>query len=111
MAVGQLLAQSGRPEALIASNGVMLLDMVRAIRRSGLRMPQDIGLAGFDNEPWTEIVGDGITVIEQPVEDIGRNAVAILLDRSAHPDGAAKRLALQARCVVRGSTVGPPSPA
>lgn len=103
-AVAQLLAESQRPDALIASNGVMLLDMVRAIRRTGLRIPEDIGLVGFDNEPWTEIVGEGITVMEQPVEEIGRNAVAMLLERGLHPEAAAKRLALQARCVIRGST-------
>lgn len=104
-AVGRLLAEEDRPEALIASNGLMLLGVVRALRRAGLRIPEDIALAGFDNEPWTEIVGAGITVMEQPVEEIGRNAMGMLLDRSAHPGGAAKRLALQARCIVRGSTL------
>ena len=35
----------------------MLLDVIRALQRAGLVVPQDIALAGFDNEPWTEMVG------------------------------------------------------
>lgn len=101
-AVRRLLAEERRPEAVIASNGLMLLDVARALLKAGLRIPDDIGLAGFDNEPWTEIVGGGITVMEQPVEEIGRSAMAMLLDRGARSGGAAKRLVLQARCVVRG---------
>lgn len=96
-----------RPDALLASNGVMLLDAARALIRAGIRIPEDIGLAGFDNEPWTELVGAGITVIEQPVEDIGRNAMAMLLDRCANPGAAARKIVLSATCIVRGSTPGP----
>ncbi|MFX7898861.1 substrate-binding domain-containing protein, partial [Acinetobacter baumannii] len=67
--------QSGeRPDALVASNAQSLLGMLRALRRLSLEVPRDIAVAGFDNEPWTELAGPGITVIEQPVYDIGRMA-------------------------------------
>jgi LacI family fructose operon transcriptional repressor len=106
---GRIAAMLGgdRPDALLASNGVMLLDAARALIGAGVRIPQDMGLAGFDNEPWTELVGEGITVIEQPVEDIGRNAMAMLLDRCANPDAAPRKVVLGATCIVRGSTAGP----
>jgi LacI family fructose operon transcriptional repressor len=44
-----------------------------------------MGLAGFDNEHWTEPVSGGITVIEQPIEEIGRNAMPMWLDRCEAP--------------------------
>ena len=104
-AVAELLSDAERPDAVIASNGLMLLDVTRALLRAGLSVPDDIGLAGFDNEPWTELVGSGITVMEQPVDEIGRNAMAMLLDRCSRPNAAARRVALQAKCLVRGSTL------
>ena len=47
-------------------------DLRYASDTGGLETPRGIALAGFDNEPWTELVGTGPTVIEQPVADIGR---------------------------------------
>lgn len=102
--VRDLLEAPERPDALLASNGVMLMDAARALIVAGLAIPDDMGLAGFDNEPWTELVGGGITVIEQPVEDIGRNAMTMLLERCNMPDAPARKIVLGARCVVRGST-------
>lgn len=100
-AVDEILRRPARPEALIASNGVMLLQMTRALLKAGLAIPRDIGIAGFDDEPWTEIVGGGLTVMAQPTEEIGRSALQMLLDRCANPDSAARRLVLQARCIAR----------
>lgn len=100
-AVHALLNRPARPQALIASNGVMLLQMTRALLKAGLSIPGDIGIAGFDDEPWTEIVGGGLTVMAQPTEDIGRSALHMLLDRCAHPEATPRSLVLQARCIVR----------
>ncbi|WP_157218206.1 LacI family DNA-binding transcriptional regulator [Flavisphingomonas formosensis] len=103
-AVARLLQATSRPEALIASNGVMLTRVLHAVRDMGLVIPGDVALAGFDNEPWMELVGDGLTVIEQPVAEIGRTAMTMLLDRLDHPDAAARRIVLDGRCLVRGSS-------
>lgn len=102
--LAELLAAPGRPDALIASNGLMLLDVIRALQRAGLVVPQDIALAGFDNEPWTEMVGGGITLIEQPVEEIGRSAMMLLLDRVENAAAPPRRIVLDGHCLERGST-------
>ncbi|MDR3437907.1 LacI family DNA-binding transcriptional regulator [Telmatospirillum sp.] len=93
-----------RPEAVIASNGLLLMGVVRAVRAAGLGIPRDLAVAGFDNERWTELVGPGITVIEQPVEAIGRTAMAMLLERLETPDAPVRKVVLNGRCIVRGST-------
>lgn len=96
--------RSARPDAVIASNGLLLMGIVRAARAAGLVIPGDLAVAGFDNERWTELVGPGITVIEQPVEVIGRTAMAMLLERIETPDAPVRKVILNGRCVVRGST-------
>ncbi|WDS36752.1 LacI family DNA-binding transcriptional regulator [Pseudoxanthomonas sp.] len=103
-AVGQWLRGPTAPEAILASNSLLTMGTLRAARSVGLRIPDDLALAGFDNERWTELVAPGITVIEQPVEDMGRAAVALMLDRMRAPDLAVRRLVLSGRCIVRGST-------
>ncbi|CCA90645.1 LacI family DNA-binding transcriptional regulator [Novosphingobium sp. PP1Y] len=104
-AIADLLDSNKRPDALIASNGVMLLNILRALRDLGLEVPRDIALAGFDNNDWMEFVGGGISVIEQPVEEIGRTAMTMLLDRLDHPDAPARKVVLGGRLVVRGSSL------
>lgn len=106
-ALSRLMAAPGHATALIASNGVMLTAMLRAVHALGLAVPRDVALAGFDNEPWMDLVGGGLTVIEQPVEEIGRTAMAMLSDRLDRPDGAPRKVVLGGRCIVRGSSAGP----
>ncbi len=88
------------PEALIASNGLLLMGAVRALRQ----MPGSLAIAGFDNESWTELVEPGITVIEQPVAELGRAAMQLLLERLQTPNAPVRKIVLGGRCIVRGST-------
>ncbi len=92
------------PEAVIASNGLFLMGVVRAMRAANKVMPKDLAVAGFDNESWTELTGPGLTVIEQPVAAIGRTAMQLLLERLAEPDAPPRKVVLGGRCVVRGSS-------
>ncbi|MBH1655029.1 LacI family DNA-binding transcriptional regulator [Stenotrophomonas maltophilia] len=100
----QWLADPSRPEALVASNSLLLMGALKAARSAGLAIPDALALAGFDNERWTELVEPGITVIEQPVEEMGRAAMSLLLERLREPELPVRRLVMTGRCVVRGST-------
>jgi LacI family fructose operon transcriptional repressor len=88
----------------MVSNSLLLMGLLRAVRAAGLRIPEDIALAGFDNEPWTGLVEPGLTVIEQPLEEIGRTAMALLFERLRAPAAPVRKLMLGGRCVIRGST-------
>ncbi|RBH66162.1 LacI family transcriptional regulator, partial [Xanthomonas oryzae pv. oryzae] len=53
---------------------------------------------------WTDLVEPGITVVEQPVEDMGRAAMSLLLERLSNPQLPIRRMVMTGRCVMRGST-------
>lgn len=74
--------------------------------RKRCALPDALALAGFDNERWTELVEPGITVLEQPVEEMGRAAMSMLLERLRTPELPVRRLVMTGRCVARGSTAG-----
>jgi len=103
-AVRAMLAAEMRPRALVVSNGVLMLGAVRALKSAGLHWPQDVALAGFDNDVWTELLGDGLTVIEQPVGEIGRAAMAMLLERLEDAERSPRIVVLQGKLLARGSS-------
>jgi len=97
-------AAGSAPDAVMASNGLLLMGVVRAVRAAGLEVPRDLAVVGFDNESWTELVGPGITVIDQPVETIGQTAIGMLLERLESPDAPTRKVVLGGRLIVRGSS-------
>ncbi|MCP1292230.1 substrate-binding domain-containing protein, partial [Chromobacterium sp. S0633] len=104
-AVSAWLTEAEAPRALVISNGLLLLGAMRAVRALGLALPRQLALAGFDNDSWTELAGPGLTVIEQPVDEIGRAAMAMLLERLEQPQRPTRKVVLTGRLVVRGSSL------
>jgi LacI family fructose operon transcriptional repressor len=102
-AVLDLLDCADPPEALLASNGLLLLGAAQALQQRGRRIPDDVALAGFDNNDWTGLLPPGITVIAQPTQEMGRSAVELLLQRIAEPARAPRRVVLDGQLLVRGS--------
>ncbi len=107
-AVLTLLKGGVKPQAIVASSGLILLGLVEALREVRLRVPEDIAVAGFDNLPWTRLVEPGLTVIAQPTYEIGREAIELLLHRIANPTSAKRQLVLRGELVERGSTASRP---
>lgn len=102
--VSELVQGQQLPDALIGSNGLILLGIMKALREMGLQFPEQIALAGFDDSPWTQLQGPGITVIAQPVYDIGQAAAELLLQRIAHSSQPVRRVVLSGELRERGST-------
>lgn len=68
------------PEAVYAANTVLLQGALKAIRKSGFSVPEDIGVLGFDDFDWAELVDPPISVVDQHIEEIGRTAAEVVLD-------------------------------
>jgi LacI family transcriptional regulator len=100
-AMRRLLTLPERPTAVFAADNLMALGALQALRAAGLRVPDDMALASFDDSPWFELIDPPITAIAQPTAELGRVAVRALLDVLAGRH-ARSRL-LESRLVVRAS--------
>ncbi|WP_027893365.1 LacI family DNA-binding transcriptional regulator [Calidithermus chliarophilus] len=99
------------PTAIFSLNGTEAAGAFRALKELGLRIPEDVSLLTFDNYSWTALVTPPLDVIEQPVEEMGRAAVEIVLDAVEHqtPDKVV-RLRFPGRLIRRGSCAPPRRP-
>jgi LacI family transcriptional regulator len=100
----QLLAAAKRPTAVFAANDMMAVGCMYALIESGVRVPDDIGLAGFDDIPISRYVNPPLTTVRVRIADLGRSALERLAMRLENPD-AAQPLAETLGCeiVVRAS--------
>ncbi|MEU1278136.1 LacI family DNA-binding transcriptional regulator [Streptomyces sp. NPDC005805] len=97
------------PETVFATDNLMALGALDAIRARGLRVPDDIGLAAFDDIPWFLHTDPPVTAVAQPVAELARAAVRAVVDLiEGRPP---QSVTLPARLVVRRSCGEPPHPA
>jgi LacI family transcriptional regulator len=95
------------PTAIFASNDVMAMGVMDAVRDRGLRVPADISIVGFDDIPQASLVHPALTTVNQPLEKMGRVATQMLLDLLHVPDREAGRIELPTELVVRDSCQSP----
>ncbi len=77
---------SARPSASVVGNDAMALGFMRELLKAGVRVPDEHSVAGFDGVEEGSRFWPGLTTAEQPMEMLGRAAVAALLDRIDDPD-------------------------
>lgn len=106
-ATAALLARADRPTALVSGNNAMTVGVLRAATAAGLRVPDDLSVACFDDLPWADALSPRLSVVAQPLADIGRRAMELLHERIEQPDLPPRRERLEPTLLVRDS-VGPP---
>lgn len=100
-AMQQLLP--AKPDALFAASDRTAIGAIRAIRAAGLRVPADIAVVGFDDLPLAVQADVPLTTIRQPVEEVGRKAVEMLIDIIEHGNHPPRRILLDTELVIRDS--------
>ncbi len=106
-ALRQLMALSPRPSAVLCGNDVLALGALLEAGALGLSLPEDLAITGFDDLDLAKEIPPGLTTIHAPLEEMGRQTAAYLLDPDADSgvDGdASPHIELPAELVVRGST-------
>ncbi|WP_433446937.1 LacI family DNA-binding transcriptional regulator [Streptomyces sp. CA-142005] len=90
--------------AVIAASDMLALGCYQMLRERGALPGRDVAVVGFDDSPTASILSPTLTSVAQPLEDVGRECVRLLLARIAAPDVPPERLLLEPSLVVRDST-------
>lgn len=109
LAMNELLARGEKVTAVVASNDLLALGCLDAMKEQGLRCPEDISIVGFNNIPFLDRMTPALTTLAIPHYEIGVHAAENLLLQIRNPDKEPLVIKLQPKLIVRNSTAEPPS--
>jgi DNA-binding LacI/PurR family transcriptional regulator len=102
-ALEALFASPVPPTAIIAQADRIALAAIEWLQAHGFSVPEDISVVGFDGVPESAVSDPPLTTVAQPITEIGRQAVRLILA----PGRAPEQVTLHTELVVRGSTAPP----
>ena len=98
---------AGKKAAAFASTPMATLNLLTAAHALGLSIPEDLGICGYDNLHWTRLIGGGISVVEQPIYEVGFESANLLIKRiRGEIDDGPKYIELNSKLILRASTNG-----
>ena len=100
---GRALVAAGGVTAVFVANDQMALGMLRAFTESGITVPRDVHVVGFDDVPEAAYFNPPLTTVRQDFIEVGRQAFELLVLRLRDEDGGGRRL-ITPELVVREST-------
>lgn len=105
-ATRRILSSPTRPDALFCVCDAVAFGAMAVIKDAGLQIPDDISVAGFTNEPMASIMSPSLTTMAQPIDEIGRKAVDLLLEHLKNPNSPHNRskIILPTELIIREST-------
>jgi LacI family transcriptional regulator len=102
--IKRMIVDQDYPRALFVENDMMALGVIQGIKESGLKLPDDIAVVGFDDITFAAFPEIGLTTIRQPKFEMGRLAADILLERIINGTQEHKKYILEPELVVRTSS-------
>lgn len=90
--------------AIVCASDPLALGAIRAVRRSGKAVPQDVSVVGFDDSALMSCTEPPLTTMRQPIESMGRTAIDLLLTQIQGGTYATEELLFEPELVLRGST-------
>lgn len=104
-AIEAALAEGNLPSAILCANDLLALGAMRAIRRAGLRIPQDVSIVGYDDIDFAASAAVPLTTLRQPKYELGVAAARMVISEFMHPASHAhQQVRFQPQLVVREST-------
>jgi LacI family transcriptional regulator len=99
----KLLRPTPRPTAIFAGNDLMAMGVLMALRELGLRCPEEVSLAAFDNIDMADLLHPPLTSVQQPVYELGAAAAELLIQRIGGQGGGPRKILLETALVRRAS--------
>ena len=99
--VTQMMSAEVHPTAIIGGNNRMIFSIMKALQTVGLSPKKDVEIVAFDVCEWADYFEPKITSLEQPTDEIGREAYQLLKRRIQNPDAPIQSIRLRPKLVIR----------
>jgi LacI family transcriptional regulator len=106
-ATRELLALPNAPTAIFAANDLSALAALEVAADLGLDVPRQLSVVGFDNIPESALAHPALTTVQQPIRQMGHDAIAMLVGLIAGEEPADTHVTLETTLVIRRSTAAP----
>jgi succinate-semialdehyde dehydrogenase/glutarate-semialdehyde dehydrogenase len=103
----EILACAPLPTAIVAANDMLAIGVLRTLRATGLRCPDDVSVVGFNDVPFMDLVDPPLTTVRLPHYEIGLAAAELMLAQIDDPGATPRAVELPSRLVVRSSCGAP----
>jgi LacI family transcriptional regulator len=104
-AAQQILAMTQRPDGIFAANDTSAVACMQELKSKGVRIPEDIAVVGFNNDPISHVIEPNLTTINYPGHEMGEIAASTLINSIDHlPTSNLNTLVLRHQLIVRESS-------
>ena len=95
------------PDAIFAVNDPTAIEILTLAKAKGIRVPEELGIVGFSDDPIAVYIGSGLTTVKQPTTQIGEAAATMILGlmRGEEETIPQRIMVLEGELVIRGSSV------
>jgi DNA-binding LacI/PurR family transcriptional regulator len=100
----RMLESSSAPTAVLASNDLTAIGMMRAVRRAGFSVPRDISIVGFDDISLAEFTEPPLTTVRLSRKELADQAFHALLDGMAEPARSKSECKVETHLIIRETT-------
>lgn len=101
---GRALLAADPPQAIFCATDIIAFGVIDAAKERGLRVPEDLWVAGYDDIPMSAWRVLDLTTVRQPIDEMARLSLKILLARIKNPETAVEQERFQPELIVRGTT-------
>jgi DNA-binding LacI/PurR family transcriptional regulator len=109
-AMERLLATRPDLDAVFCASDLMAVAALGVLQTGGRRVPEDVAVVGYDDAPIATTTRPQLTSIRQPVEEMGREMVHLLVESMERRDRVPRRVILATELIRRASSTGRPMP-
>ncbi len=103
-AMGSLLRRRPKLDAVFVASDLMAAGALEALAEAGRRVPEDVAVVGYDDDPLAAALHPPLTSVRQPIEDMGREMARLILGAIHTPDQAPRKVLLTTRLEIRASS-------
>lgn len=102
-AAKRLMSIPAKPDGILAINDRIAMGAMKYLKKSGFRIPEDIGVIGFDNDPMGLAVEPELTTCKQPIKEMADASLRLLLDQIQGRKSEESKIIIEGNILIRNS--------